>query len=258
MTDPQPPGSNPGTFRDHFSGHAEVYARYRPDYPDALFDWLADAAPDRARAWDCATGNGQAAVALADRFGEVVATDASEKQIRSAFSHPRVRYRVAPAERSGLANASVSLVTVAQALHWFDLPAFYAEADRVLKPGGVLAVWAYELFTASEEVDRVVHHLYKGIVGPYWPPERKAIEHGYAGYTLPFEPVDAPPFAMEKRWTADDALGYLRTWSAVARYVDAHGADPVLQVADDLRSAWGDGPRDIRWPLILLVSRKPG
>lgn len=242
-------------FKDHFSGHADRYARYRPDYPDALFRWLADAAPARERAWDCATGNGQAAVALAEHFAEVAATDASAEQVRSAFPHPRVAYRVAPAEASGLADASVDLVTVAQALHWFDAPAFFAEARRVLRPGGVLAVWAYEVFRVSPNVDAVVDHLYRDVVGPYWPPERKAIEEGYRGYTLPFEPVAAPPFEMEKRWTAEEVFGYLRTWSAVAKFIGANGFGPVERIAPELAAAWGGGAREVRWPLVLLVGR---
>ena len=252
MTDAAP------AFHDHFSGHADVYARYRPDYPEALFDWLAEVAPARERAWDCATGNGQAAVALAARFAEVVGTDASAEQVANAFPHPNVRYRVAPAEASGLEAESVDVVTVAQALHWFDVPAFFAEARRVLRPRGVLAVWAYEVFSASPEADRVIHRLYRDIVGPYWPPERKAIEEGYRGYTLPFEPIEPPEFEMKKRWTADDALGYLRTWSAAQRYARANGADPVALVADDLRRAWGEGVREARWPLVLLAGRKEG
>ncbi|HEU4452300.1 MAG TPA: class I SAM-dependent methyltransferase [Longimicrobium sp.] len=252
MTDAAP------AFKDHFSRHADAYARYRPDYPAALFAWLARLAPKTNRAWDCATGSGQAAAALAEHFAEVVATDASEEQVRNARPHPRVEYRTAPAERSGLEDGSVDLITVAQALHWFDLPAFYAEADRVLVPGGALAVWAYELFRATPEIDAAVNRLYRDIVGPYWPPDRKVIETGYAGIELPFERVEAPPFWMEKRWSADDAAGYLGTWSATRRYVEANGHDPVPLIADELAAAWGPGERIVRWPLILLVSRKGG
>ena len=244
-------------FKDHFSGHAADYARYRPDYPAALFAWLAEIAPARDRAWDCATGNGQAALALAEHFGAVVATDASETQVASAFAHPRVTYCVAPAEASGLEDASVSLVTVAQALHWFDLPAFWAEADRVLRPGGVLAVWAYHLFRCTPEVDAVVDRLYSDVVGPYWPPDRKMIEEGYP-VTLPFPRVEPPPFEMAKRWTLDDLTGYLRTWSSARRFFEAKGADPVALVVPELEAAWGDpaGARELRWPLLLHVGRK--
>jgi len=245
-------------FKDHFSAHADAYARYRPDYPPALFAWLAEIAPARERAWDCATGSGQAAVALAEHFAEVVATDASEKQIRSAFPHPRIAYRVAPAEASGIERASVDAITVAQAVHWFDIPAFYREAERVLKPGGVLAVWAYAVFASTPEIDRVVDHLYRDVVGPFWPPDRGMIERGYEEVVLPFDHVDAPPFAMEKPWTAEDALGYLGTWSATRGFIEAHGYDPVATIRDDLVRAWGGGAVTVRWPLYLKVARKAG
>lgn len=249
---------DPTTFKDHFSAHADAYARYRPDYPPALFAWLAESAPSRGRAWDCATGSGQAAVALAEHFAEVIATDASEKQVRSAFPHPRVAYRVAPAEQSGIEDASVDAITVAQAVHWFDIPAFYREAERVLKPGGVLAVWAYAVFASTPEIDRVVDRLYRDIVGPYWPPDRGMIERGYEEVRLPFDPVDPPPFAMEKDWTLDDAIGYLGTWSATRGYIAAQGHDPVALVRDELAAAWGGGARRVRWPLYLKVARKAG
>jgi SAM-dependent methyltransferase len=245
-------------FKDHFSAHADAYARYRPDYPPALFAWLAEIAPSRGRAWDCATGSGQAAVALAEHFAEVIASDASETQVRSAFPHPRVSYRVAPAERSGIEDASVDAITVAQAVHWFDIPAFYREAERVLKPGGVLAVWAYAVFASTPEIDRVVDHLYREIVGPYWPPDRGMIERGYEDVHLPFDPVDPPSFAMEKDWTLDDAIGYLGTWSATRGYLAARGHDPVALVRDELAAAWGGGTQRVWWPLFLKVARKAG
>ena len=243
-------------FKDHFSGHANAYARFRPDYPPALYAWLADAAPSPERAWDCGTGNGQAAVALAEHFAEVIATDASDTQIASAFAHPRVRYHVAPAEASGIDAGSVDLITVAQAIHWFDLPRFYAEADRVLRPGGVLAVWAYAIFQSTPEVDRIIDHLYRDVVGPFWPPDRAEIERGYVNVHLPFPPLDAPRFVMEKEWTVDDCIGYLGTWSATQGFKKAHGRDPVDAVRDDLRRAWGEGSLLVRWPLIQKFARK--
>lgn len=249
---------DPTTFKDHFSAHADAYARYRPDYPPALFAWLGEIAPSRGRAWDCATGSGQAAVALAEHFAEVIATDASETQVRSAFPHPRVAYRVAPAEQLGIEDASVDAITVAQAVHWFDIPAFYREAERVLKPGGVLAVWAYAVFASTPEIDRLVDRLYRDIVGPYWPPDRGMIERGYEEVQLPFDAIDPPPFAMEKDWTLDDAIGYLGTWSATRGYIAAHGHDPVALVRDELADAWGGGAQRVRWPLFLKVARKAG
>ena len=249
-------------FRDHFSGHAADYARHRPRYPAALYDWLADAAPTRGRAWDCATGNGQAAVALAGRFEAVEATDASAEQVAAGAPHPRVRYRVAPAHDSGLDAGSVDLVTVAQALHWFDAEPFWAEVRRVLRPGGLVAVWCYELFQITPAVDAAVDRLYTDIVGEDWPPQRRHIESGYTTLPFPWQPLppdQAPPaFEMRADWGLAEVVGYLRTWSAVRRYEARTGHEPVALVVDELAAAWGGegARRDVRWPLRLRVGRQ--
>jgi SAM-dependent methyltransferase len=244
-------------FEDHFSHASHAYAAYRPAYPDALFDWLAALAPSRRLAWDCATGSGQAAVALAQRFERVVASDASEAQLAAAPPAERVEYAVFPAEQAALGDASVDLVTVAQALHWFDLERFYAEVRRVLVPGGVLAVWAYELFRVTPAVDAVIEAWYRGPLGSFWPAGRRHIEAGYSTLPFPDESLDAPPFEMSATWTLDQVVGYLGTWSAVKRYRDARGEDAVAKIHEPLSRAWGDAaaPRPVVWPLILRVAR---
>lgn len=205
-------------FKDHFSGHAAAYAAARPDYPPELFAWLAARAPARDSAWDCATGNGQAAVALAGHFRRVLATDASAAQIVRAAPGPgNIDYRVAPAETPGIELESVDLVTVAQAVHWFDRPRFYAAARQALRPGGLIALWSYGLFTIDPPLDELIRHFYEHVVGAYWPPERKLIDEHYATLDFPFTEVPAPAFAMEQEWDAGQALAYLRTWSAVQR-----------------------------------------
>lgn len=246
------------SFPDHFSGHAADYARYRPDYPEALFDFLAGLPPARRRAWDCATGNGQAAAALSRRFDEVVATDASAKQIAAAVPFFGVTYRVAPAEASGLPDGSVDLVTAAQALHWFDRPRFWREAARVLVSGGVIAVWCYDWLRVDAAVDAVLRRLARDTVGPYWPPERAIVDTGYHALEFPFEEITAPSFEMEKRWRLSDVAGYLRTWSATRRFVEATGEDPILRVEPELAAAWGDPgrTRTVRWTIDLRVGRK--
>lgn len=246
------------TFHDHFSRHATDYARYRPDYPEALFDWLAEEAPSRERAWDCATGNGQAAAALARRFARVVATDASARQLAEAARDPRILYAVATAEAAPIASRTVDLVTVAQALHWFDRPRFWAEATRVLAAGGIVAVWSYDLLRISPEIDSAVRRLYRDVVGAYWPPERAIVESGYGSLEFPFEEIVPPSFAMEKRWMLADLVGYVRTWSATRRFVEARGVDPVLEVSEELSRAWG-APEEVRpilWDLDVRVGRR--
>jgi SAM-dependent methyltransferase len=248
----------PSAFHDHFSGHATDYARYRPDYPAALFDWLAATAPSRGVAWDCATGNGQAASSLARRFERVVATDASVTQVRQGRPGSSALYAVATAEEAPLPAASVDLVTVAQALHWFDRTRFWAEATRALVPGGLMAVWYYDLLEVTPEVDAVVRRLYSEVVGPYWPPERLLIEAGYATLEFPFEEIVPPPFRMEKEWALVDLEGYLRTWSATRRFAEARHEDPVLLVADELRRAWGEPARSrtAGWEVHIRAGRR--
>lgn len=243
------------TFEDHFSRGSAAYAAFRPTYPEALYDWLAAAAPRRDLAWDCATGNGQAAVALAKRFVRVVGSDASAAQIAAARAAPGVEYAVFPAEDAALAEGSVALVTVAQALHWFDHERFYGEVRRVLAPGGVLAAWAYELFRIAPAVDAVIDAWYRGPLDPYWPDGRRHIEAGYRTVPFPFEPIAAPAFEMAAEWTLEQVLGYLSTWSAVTRYREAVGADPLALVRGDLVAAWGEPAlaRPVVWPLSLLV-----
>ncbi|HJU26759.1 MAG TPA: class I SAM-dependent methyltransferase [Rhodanobacteraceae bacterium] len=244
-------------FKDHFSGHAGLYAQARPHYPDALFEWIAQAAPASGCVWDAACGNGQASVALSRHFRKVIATDPSAQQIAQAHSNPSIEYRVEAAEHSSLADQSVDAVTVAQALHWFDLPRFIAEVRRVARPGALFAAWSYAGCSVTPEVDEVILRLYDGILGAYWPPERRLVDEGYASLSIPFAPVEAPAFEMRTEWNADQLLAYLRSWSAAQRYRKATGGDAVAGISEALRDAWGDaqGVRAVRWQLAVRAHR---
>lgn len=244
-------------FRDHFGGAARAYATYRPHYPAALFDWLCSVTAGRERAWDCGTGNGQAAVALVSRFQDVIATDPSIDQLRNATRPPLLAYVGMTAEQAAIRSSSVDLVTVAQALHWFDRPRFFGEVDRVLRPGGTLAVWSYGLLTIDPPVDRHLSHLYRDVLGPYWPSERAFVDSGYAGIDLPYAELSRPAIAMEADWSLDQLGGYLSSWSAVGRYRAQTGADPLPAFLRDVRGVWGTRSRAVRWPLVVRAGCKP-
>lgn len=243
-------------FADHFSKQANAYAAFRPSYPDALGAYLASIAPGRTQVWDCATGSGQAATMLARHFDRVVATDASAAQIKQAETCERVEYGVAPAEASGLPDRSCDLITVAQAAHWFDLPAFYAEARRVLKPGGVIALWCYALLEIGHaEVAAAVRHFTYERLGAYWPAGRELVEDQYRSLDFPFATIPAPTFEMVARWRPADLLGFLGTWSAVARCREFEAQDPLEQFASELTGAWPASSTmlDMKWPLHMKV-----
>jgi len=249
-----------GNFQDHFSAHAGDYAAHRPRYPDELWAWLAARAPGTERCWDAATGNGQAAVALARCFGEVIATDASAAQISHAPVHDGVCYRIERAEATALEDRSVDAIVVAQALHWFDFAAFFAEVRRVLRPGGVLLACCYELLDVDDggPLDRAVRNLYTGSIGPYWPPQRRHIERGYSDIPFPFETLEPPAAEMTADWDRNALIAYIATWSAVRRHDAATGGDALAMLRPALADLWPDDHiRRVRFPLAIRAHRAP-
>lgn len=242
-------------FKNYFSTQAAYYAKYRPTYPPALFEYLHSVTPLHDQAWDCATGNGQAALGLAPFFKHVIATDASDAQIANATKHENITCRVADALNTNIEDCSIDLTTVAQALHWFGLEKFYEEVRRVSVPEGILAVWSYNLLNVSPELNQMIRRYYDDVVGAYWPPERKLIEDGYRSLLFPFKELNAPPLAMQAEWSLDELLGYLRSWSATQRFIEARGVDPLINFADEICIAW-DAPEEkktITWPLSIRV-----
>ncbi len=245
-------------FKDYFSAQSEVYVKSRPHYPDELFQFLTSLVPMHILAWDCATGNGQAATALANYFSSVIATDGSEQQIKNAAPNEKVKYAVALADNSGIEPGTVDLVTIASALHWMDFDMFYKEVNRVLKPGGVFAAWAYYKSRIDETIDPLFKHLVKDILGEYWPPERAYITNYYNTIPFPFKRIDAPSFKTSVTANFDFLIGYIHSWSSTQQYIKINHKDPIDLIRKDLENAWGDltATKKITWDIILKVGRK--
>lgn len=240
-----------------FSPLAERYARARPAYPEALFVHLASLSARHDLAWDAATGNGQAARGLATHFERVVATDVSAEQIRQAVPHPRIEYRVAPSETSGLAGRSADLVTVAAAAHWFDLDAFGAEVRRVTRPGGVLAVWTYHVGIMEPPFDRIFARFYADVVGPFFAARARLVDERYETLALPGERLDAPALHVTASWNLAQMIDFIHSWSGTLAYTERRGSDPVERIAAELEALWGgrETIHTLRWPLFARISR---
>ena len=245
-------------FKDYFSGHAEDYSKYRPSYPTELFTYLASISDQHQTAWDCATGNGQSAVLLSGYFSKVIATDASDTQIENAVLKKGVSYHVATAENSKIKSNSIDLVAVAQAFHWFSQNAFILEVDRVLKDKGIIAIWTYNLLSVNKGLDKIIYHLYDDILGDYWAFERGMVEEGYKNVQLPFDEVLPPIFSMSAEWNLSQFIGYFQTWSAVKKYQQEKGHNPVEALYSEIKKAWGDTDAllPITWPLSVKIWRK--
>lgn len=243
-------------MKDLFSAQSADYAKYRPQYPDALFSFLLENVPGRNLARDCGTGSGQTARVLAESFQKVWATDISQKQLENAVPHPNIVYALEPAHNSSLADKSVSLITVSQALHWFDFDKFYAEVKRVAAPGALIAAWMYGLFESDSTTEEVILKYYHQTLHGYWDSGRDHIDENYSRIPFPFERIPSPKFEIKVNWTLDELIGYLTTWSAYQTYRTKNGPDPLLEVVRQLEKHWPAGEvREIRFPLTVLVGR---
>lgn len=247
--------ANGDSRRNWFNQGGQAYALYRPDYPEALAHFLAEASPSRILAVDVGCGTGQLTMQLAAYFDRVIGLDPSDDQVASAAAHPNVTYRTAPAEALPLDDHSVSLITAAQAAHWFDLPAFYAEARRVGVPGAVVALISYGVPLLDAEIDACYQRFYSEQIGPYWPPERGLVDSGYATIDFPFRPIEKPLLYIERDWTFAEALGYVSTWSAVRKAREAGKEELLNRFADDFAAAWGstERRREFRWPINMRI-----
>ena len=252
------PGMSGFAFKDHFSTVAADYAQARPDYPDALFAWIAAIAPARTLAWDAGCGSGQASRGLARHFARVHASDPSAAQVAQAAGPDNIVFAVEPGERCSLADASVDATCVAQALHWFDRAAFFVECRRVLRPGGVLVAWGYQDIVVPAPL-AAANAALQDDIRPYWPPERALIDAAYAGFDWPFAALQPPALQLRACWTLPRLLGYFASYSASQRCRAATGRDPVAARAPAFAAAWGDPAqaRDLHWPLFVHARRKP-
>lgn len=245
------------TWKDNFSKQADIYAKYRPQYPKELYNFLENIVFPKKMAWDCGTGNGQVATQLAAFFEQVIATDASASQLAYAAPLPNLEYRVATVEKSGLAANSVNLITVAQAIHWFDFGKFYQEVRRVAAEEAIIAVWGYGLLTISTAVDELLHHLYSEILGTYWDAERRYLDLAYQTIPFPFATIEAPAFVMQASWNLTDLLGYLNTWSSVQKFITVNHSNPLAETEKELQPVWGEVqlPRQVQWEIYVKVGK---
>jgi len=209
-------------MKDNFSSHSKEYAQFRPHYPKELFEALLSLVKKRDAAWDCGTGNGQVAGVLAGHFTEIYATDISQHQLEVAVQRPNIHYSVQPAEKTGFSAKQFDLVTVAQAIHWFQFADFYSEVKRTLRPGGFIAVIGYGLVQTEKPLQTIIDHFYTKIIGPCWDAERHYIDEAYQTIPFPFEEISMPAFKIRYQWSPDQLIGYIGTWSAVKHYAKQH------------------------------------
>lgn len=244
-------------YIEHFGEGSGNYRLFRPNYPEELFDYLLTLVSARDLAWDCATGNGQAAVALAKHFKQVFATDINPSQLEEAVKKANIYYHCCPADKTEIKDKSVDLITVAQALHWFPLADFYQEVLRVLKPKGIIAAWCYSLGSISSKIDIFLHKLYDEILRDTWPIQRRDIDNGYRQIHFPFHRLSPPKFIIKKELYFADFIGYLQTWSAVKEYEKRYKNNPINLVYSDLKREWGEANtlHTMVWPLHLLVGK---
>lgn len=243
------------SFKDYFSEYADSYAQARLTYPPEMFTWLAEIAPHRQIAWDCGTGNGQAAIDLANHFKRVLATDASTRQIEHAIRHPRIEYNVAKENQCLLTNGSAALVTAFSAVHWFDQPAFFAEAQRVLGHQGICAIWCSSLPQVISSIDAILERFHDKTLAPWWPPERVYVSSRYQQIEFPFIELESPDFYIERHWTLQRYAQFLRSWSGVRRYQAALGEDPIEPLIEQIKPLWGNDIRQVTWHLYGRIGR---
>ena len=243
--------------KDLFSEQSKIYARFRPTYPKELFYYILQFVEERKTAWDCATGNGQAAKVLADYFEKVEASDISQAQINNAVRKPNIQYHICPAEQTAFADNSFDLITVAQAYHWLNWKKFHDEATRVGKPNAVIAVWAYYLMSTNDEnLNKLIRHFYKNITGPYWDYERRYVDDGYASSDFDYDLLPSKKFEIKFNWNKEQLIGYFQSWSSVQKYIKTNNGNPIDLIKNDLDAIWSSPEeKEVRFPIFLRIGR---
>ena len=242
--------------KDNFSEQANLYASCRPTYPADLFNYLLELCPVRDCVWDVGTGNGQVAWTLAENFARVEATDISQAQLEKAKTASNIRYHCVRAEQTDFPEQHFNLITVGQALHWFDFTPFFEEVKRTAVPGAIFAAWGYGLLRINPELDARIDHFYKNVAGPFWDTERRHVEQAYQSIAIPFSEMDTPEFFSRYEWSIPQLEGYLNTWSSVRKYIKAKNENPVGSFVKELRRMWPEGEkRSVRFPIFMRVGR---
>lgn len=239
-------------MKDLFSTQASVYAKFRPVYPQELYDFLYAQVPGFDHAWDCGTGNGQVARELAKKFRQVTATDISVAQLQHAPKAANITYQHSAETLPGIPANTFDLITVATAIHWFDFDTFYAEVIRTAKPGGVIAVWCYHLMRVNPEIDAIMDRFSSGTMGPYWDKERKWVDEWYRTLPFPFTEIPAPTLSIHAEWSIEQLEGYLNSWSSVQHYIRAHNQNPVDTLLREMQPHWHD-TMSVEFPLAIRI-----
>lgn len=244
-------------FKDFFSQQSGTYAQYRPSYPKELFEYLSSLTPERELAWDCGTGNGQTANSLTQYYKKIYASDPSKEQISHALQNPKIEYHIEKVENSQLKNSSVDLITCSQSLHWFDFDKYYAEVRRVLKLKGIIAAWIYKIPYITPKVDELFLYFHNEVIGEFWQEENRMVERGYIDLPFPFEQITPPPFKIEKEYSFDTLLGFMNSWSALQRFINKNGFNPLIDFAPKLLEAWGkrETSKVVTWDLVVKVGK---
>jgi len=243
-------------MKDNFSEQSHLYEKYRPVYPQSLYNFLLTLLNEKQAAWDCGTGNGQVAAELSKHFEKVFATDISAKQLEQAIRNQNIEYSIQSAEQTNFPDNKFDLITIAQAIHWFNFDVFYAEVKRTAKDNAVICAIGYGKLTISKQIDVLIDDFYKNTIGTYWDKERRYIDERYQTIPFPFEEIESPNFHIQVKWNLEHLIGYLNTWSAVKHYIKQHQHNPVVEFKMQIEQHWGESEiLNVTFPLFCRIGR---